>query len=63
MGTITYRDTIVAPTRGVVMEVAYTLEWVKLDSGESVVMEVEAQDMFQDVAPAIAEAIGELLGN
>lgn len=59
--TILSRDTIVAPMQGVMMEVSYRFELLELQTGEVLVVEVEAEDLFREVAPAIVEAVGELL--
>ncbi|PLX43015.1 MAG: hypothetical protein C0608_00955 [Deltaproteobacteria bacterium] len=61
VGTILSRDTVVAPTRGVMMDVTYSLEFVDLSSGENLIIKVRAKDLFPEVAPDIAGALAELL--
>lgn len=56
-GTILERDTIVAPTRGLIMQVGYRLEIVNLQDKSSVVVEVTVKDNFRDCIPAVAAAL------
>ncbi|PLX78494.1 MAG: hypothetical protein C0616_14485 [Desulfuromonas sp.] len=57
-GTILKRETVAAPVQGVLMKVAYRLEFLRLDDGMKTVVEVAVQDHFQD---CIATAVKELL--
>jgi hypothetical protein len=50
-GTILSREMTAAPTRGVIMTARYRLEFLNLTDGLTTVIEVAAQDMFQDVVP------------
>jgi len=61
VGTILHRDTVVAPTRGVIMDVTYKLELIDLVSKDALVVKVRAKDLFPEVAPDIAEALNELI--
>ena len=56
-GTILDRDTIVAPTRGLIMQVGYRLEFVNLENKSSVVIEVAVKDHFRDCIATVAEEI------
>jgi hypothetical protein len=58
-GTIRHRDTIVAPMRGVIMEVKYRLEFLDVATRKTVTVEVEAHDLYQDVHPGIVEELAE----
>ena len=53
-GTILERDTIVAPTRGLIMRVGYRLEFVNLENKSSVVILVTVKKPFRDCIAAIA---------
>jgi hypothetical protein len=55
--TVLDRDTIVAPLRGVVMDVAYRLEFLDPTTGQSVIIEAAVKKQFADCIPAIAEAL------
>jgi hypothetical protein len=56
-GTILGRDTITAPTRGIMMEVSYRLEIVEIETKKSVTIDVTADDLYPRVTPAIAEEL------
>lgn len=58
-GTILQRDTIVAPTRGVIMRVGYRLELYNPANNESTVLEITVKDLFRDcVKLVVAEIMG-----
>jgi hypothetical protein len=57
IGTIQGRNTTVAPTRGVMMQVSYTLEIIDPKAGESAKVEVDTKDFYRKVAPGIAEEL------
>ena len=61
VGKVLSRDTIVAPMQGVMMDVSYRFELTNLKTGDLLVFEVDASDLFREVAPAIVEAASELL--
>lgn len=56
-GTILERDTIVAPTRGIIMRVGYRLEFVNLADKSSVVVEVTVKEPFRDCITAAAAEV------
>jgi hypothetical protein len=56
-GTILHRSTIVAPTRGVVTDVGYRLEFWDVKAGTSVVLEASVKELFEDCVPRI---VGEI---
>ena len=60
-GVILYRDTVVAPMHGVVMEASYRLIIDDLISGKSAVIEIEIKDLFRDALPHAADAIDNLI--
>ena len=43
------------------MELSYRFEFVELKSGEVLVVQVDADDLFREVSSAIVAAVGELL--
>jgi hypothetical protein len=60
-GVILYRDTVVAPMHGVVMEVSYRLLLEDLENGKTAVIEIEVKDLFRDALPHAADAIDNLI--
>lgn len=56
-GTILERDTIVAPTRGIIMQVGYRLEFVNLSNKSSVTIEVTVKDHFKDCIATLTTEI------
>lgn len=56
-GTILERDTIVAPTRGIIMRVGYRLEFLNLADKSSVVVEVTVKEPFRDCITTVATEI------
>lgn len=56
-GTLVERETIIAPTRGVVMTTAYRLEFFNPSTGNSTVLEVTVKDLFEDCIPSVVRAI------
>ncbi len=57
-GTILERETIVAPTRGIIMQVGYRLEFTDTVSRAKTVVEIVVKDHFRD---CIETVVGELL--
>ncbi len=57
LGTILYRRTIVAPTRGVVMDVGYRLECYDPRSRQSTVIEVAVRDLAERTVPRLVEEL------
>lgn len=54
-GTILKREMVAAPANGVIMTAAYRLEFLNLVNGQSTVIEVTTQELFQDVIPKTVE--------
>ena len=46
-----------APTRGLIMQVGYRLEFVKLEDRSSVVIEVTVKEHFRDCITAVAAEV------
>ncbi len=63
LGTILYRRTIVAPTRGVVMDVGYRLEFYDPRSRQSTVIEVAVRDLAERTVPRLVEELTRRLRN
>lgn len=61
-GTILSREMVAAPAQGVIMTVAYRLEFLNLDNGRTTVIEVTTKDMFQDVIPETVEHLAKQMG-
>ena len=59
-GTVLDRQTIVAPTRGIIMQVSYRLEFFNTASKASTVIEITVKDHFKDcVKMVISEIISQ----
>jgi hypothetical protein len=56
-GTILYRKTIIAPARGVIMDVGYRLEFYDIGSRKSTIVEVSIKDLAENCIPRIVEEI------
>ncbi|ALC16839.1 hypothetical protein DSOUD_2072 [Desulfuromonas soudanensis] len=56
-GTILHRKTIIAPARGVIMDVGYRLEFYDLGTRESTIIEVSIKDLAENCIPRIVEEI------
>ncbi len=56
-GTILHRSTIAAPTKGIMMDVGYRLEFYDLRQHKETSFEVRAKDLFQD---CIDDVVSEL---
>ena len=61
-GTILRRDMDAAPTQGVIMKVAFRLDFLELATGKTVTVEVEVQELFQDAIPEIVKEFGRHMG-
>jgi len=57
-GTVLERETIVAPTRGIIMQVTYRLEFFAPDGGSKTVIEISVRDHFKD---CIKTVVGEII--
>lgn len=56
-GTILERETIVAPTRGIIMSVGYRLEFFNLKTKSSTIVEVSVKDHFSKCIARVAQEI------
>lgn len=56
-GTVLSRETIVAPTRGIIMEVAYRLEFFNPGIGNSTVVEVKVHEHFKNCIKVVVEEL------
>ncbi len=54
-GTILTREMVAAPANGVIMTVAYRLEFLNLDNGRTTVVEVTVKELFQEAIPEVVE--------
>lgn len=61
-GTILRRDMDAAPTQGVIMKVAFRLDFLELATGKTTTVEVDVQELFQDAIPAIVKELGRQMG-
>jgi len=60
--TILHREMVAAPAHGVIMKVGYRLDFLELNSGQTVTVEVSVQQMFQDAVPASVTELAKRLG-
>ena len=56
-GTILERETIVAPTRGIIMQVSYRLEFFDTASSASTIIEITIKDHFKDCVKLVISEI------
>ncbi|MBU0730089.1 MAG: hypothetical protein KKE17_03860 [Proteobacteria bacterium] len=56
-GTIVSRDTIVAPTRGLITEVKFLLDFYDPAQKSSVVVEITVRDLFRDYIDTVIEEL------
>jgi hypothetical protein len=56
-GTVLSRDTIVAPTRGIIMEVAYRLEFYDPADGKSTVVEITVHEHIKDCIKLVVDEL------
>lgn len=56
-GTVLSRETIVAPTRGLIMEVGYRLEFYKPADGKSTVVEITVHEHVKDCIKLVVEEL------
>jgi len=62
-GTILSRGMTAAPANGVIMTASYRLEFLNLADGQTTVIEISVQDMFQDVVPSAVKHLAEQMGS
>ena len=60
-GTILRRSMDAAPTQGVIMTVAFRLEFLELATGKTTTVEADVKELFQDAIPTIAKELGRKL--
>lgn len=56
-GTVLSRETIVAPTRGIIMEVGYRLEFYNPTNGQSTVVEITVHEHVKDCIKLVVEEL------
>lgn len=61
-GTILRRDMDAAPAQGVIMKVAFRLDFLELATGKTTTVEVEVQELFQNAIPEIVKEFGRHMG-
>jgi len=61
-GTILSREMTAAPANGVIMTASYRLEFLNLADGQTTVLEISTQDMFQDVVPNAVKHLAVQMG-
>jgi hypothetical protein len=57
-GTILRREMVAAPAQGVIMKVAFRLDFLEVATGKTVSVEADVQELFQNAVPAIAKELG-----
>lgn len=61
-GTILRREMVAAPAQGIIMKVAFRLDFLKVATGELTSIEADVQELFQEAVPAIAKELGRQMG-
>lgn len=61
-GTILRREMEAAPAQGVIMKVAFRLEFLELATGKITTVEANVQELFQDAIPTIVKEFGRHMG-
>ncbi|TLM67652.1 MAG: hypothetical protein FDZ69_03925 [Deltaproteobacteria bacterium] len=61
-GTILRREMVAAPMQGVIMDVAFRLEFLELATGKITTVETRAEELFQEAIPAIVTEFGRQMG-
>ena len=61
-GTILRREMVAAPAQGVIMKVAFRLDFLEVATGKTVSVEAGVQELFQNAVPAIAKELGRQMG-
>jgi len=62
-GTILRREMVAAPAQGVIMKVAFRLDFLEVATGKTVSVEANVQELFQNAVPAIAKELGRQMGH
>jgi hypothetical protein len=58
-GTILRREMVAAPMQGVIMKVAFRLDFLELATGKTTSVETCVEELFQDAIPAIVKEMGQ----
>jgi hypothetical protein len=58
-GTILRREMVAAPMQGVIMKVAFRLDFLELATGKTTSVETRVEELFQDAIPAIVKEMGQ----
>ena len=61
-GTILRREMVAAPAQGVIMKVAFRLDFLEVATGKITTVEADVQELFQKAVPAIATELGRQMG-
>ena len=61
-GTILRREMVAAPAQGVIMKVAFRLDFLEVATGKTTTVEADVQELFQKAVPAIATELGRQMG-
>lgn len=61
-GTILRREMVAAPSNGIIMTVAYRLEFLNLVDGRTTILEVTTRELFQDAVPKTVEYMAKQMG-
>jgi hypothetical protein len=61
-GTILRREMVAAPAQGVIMKVAFRLEFLEVATGKTTTVEADVQELFQNAVPAIVTEFGRQMG-
>ncbi|MDT8442144.1 MAG: hypothetical protein RQ723_10830 [Desulfuromonadales bacterium] len=61
-GTILKREMVAAPMQGVIMHVAYRLDFLDVQSGRTVSVQVTVKELFQDAIPAVVADLARRIG-
>lgn len=61
-GTILRREMVAAPMQGVIMKVAFRLDFLEVATGNITSVEAEVKELFQDAIPAIVKELGRQMG-
>jgi len=56
-GTILKREMVAAPAEGIIMTVAYRLEFLELASGQTTIIELTVKELFQEAIPQAVEEL------
>ncbi|PLX85568.1 MAG: hypothetical protein C0614_04340 [Desulfuromonas sp.] len=56
-GTILKREMVAAPMQGVITHVVYRLDFLDLQSGQEVSMEMTVKELFQEAIPSVVEEL------